>query len=131
MQKIKDAMANADHVDFSILLVHHHLFPVRALEDERFGKIRELTALAPLINSGSLLETLAAAHIAVALHGHEHAANWGRYATFEFGGGETNVIGAGSATGRSPLAEMQSWMLIAASFRRSTFHLIPNIIQII
>ena len=99
MEEIEGAMANAENVDFSILLVHHHLLPVRALERNAGGRLRDLAALTPLINCGSLLETLAASHIDVALHGHEHAPNWGRYATFQLGGGETNVIGAGSATG--------------------------------
>jgi 3',5'-cyclic AMP phosphodiesterase CpdA len=99
IETIKEAMSNADDVDFSILLVHHHLLPVRSLENARQGSIGDLAALTTLINAGTLVEALAAAHVDVALHGHEHAANWGRYATLELGGGETTVVGAGSATG--------------------------------
>ena len=96
---VRQAMAKADDVDLGIMLVHHHLMPVRSLEARREGHWFDLTNLTPLVNAGSLVEALAAAHVDVALHGHEHAENWGRYATFETGGGETNVIGAGSATG--------------------------------
>jgi 3',5'-cyclic AMP phosphodiesterase CpdA len=96
---LRDVMKNADEVDLGILLVHHHLFPVRSLEKEREGHFRDLVDLTPLVNAGSLVETLASSHVDIALHGHEHATNWGRYASMEAEGGETNVIGAASATG--------------------------------
>lgn len=99
INKLKDAMSDADDIDLAILLVHHHVFPVRALEEAQRASTGDLTKLTSLVNAGTLVEALAAAHVDIALHGHEHAANWGRYATFEHGGGETNVIGAGSATG--------------------------------
>jgi 3',5'-cyclic AMP phosphodiesterase CpdA len=96
---LRNVMKDSDGIDLAILLVHHHLFPVRSLEKEREGNFWNLVDLTPLVNAGSLVEALASAHIDVALHGHEHASNWGRYATLESEGGETNVIGAASATG--------------------------------
>jgi 3',5'-cyclic AMP phosphodiesterase CpdA len=104
IEKLRAAMQmeagkKAEDIDLGILLVHHHLLPIRSLESERQGRWSDLWSLTPLVNAGTLVEALAAAHIDIALHGHEHAENWGRYATFETGGGETNVIAAGSATG--------------------------------
>jgi UDP-2,3-diacylglucosamine pyrophosphatase LpxH len=99
IDNLRNAMANADHVDLALLLVHHHLIPIRSLETARTERRRDLLDVTSLVNAGSLVEALAAAHVDIALHGHEHAANWGRYATLEEGGGETNIIAAGSATG--------------------------------
>lgn len=98
VQRLANAMEHSDEVDLGILLVHHHLLSVRGLEQSRQGT-RALFNLTTLVNSGSLLEALACAHVDIALHGHEHRANWGRYATLSGGGGETAVIAAGSSTG--------------------------------
>ena len=92
-------MADADEIDLGILLVHHHLLPVRALEHARQHSRVDLANVTPLTNAGTLTEAVAAAYIDIVLHGDEHAANWGRDAkNTESGGGETNIIGAGSAT---------------------------------
>jgi 3',5'-cyclic AMP phosphodiesterase CpdA len=99
IDELKTVMQNSDAIDLGVLLVHHHLFPVRSLEKRREGDFWDLADLTPLINAGSLVEALAAAHVDIALHGHEHASNWGSYSTLEAQGGETHVIGAGSGTG--------------------------------
>jgi 3',5'-cyclic AMP phosphodiesterase CpdA len=102
---LNNAMAAADDIDLAIALVHHHLMPIRSLETARANRLRDIANLTSLVNAGSLVEGFAAAHVDVALHGHEHAANWGRYATFEAAGGETNIIAAGSATGTVTLEQ--------------------------
>lgn len=99
VQNLGPAMAGSQDVDLALLLVHHHLLSVRALEEGRRKKRWDLLNVTTLVNSGTLLEKLASAHVDVALHGHEHESNWGRYGTLESKGGETAVVAAGSATG--------------------------------
>jgi 3',5'-cyclic AMP phosphodiesterase CpdA len=91
-------------VDLSILLVHHHLQPVRRLEQQRRGHLRDLANVTSMVNAGSFLERLAKMHVDIALHGHEHAPHWARYGSLEGGLGEIAVIGAGSATGNDSVA---------------------------
>ncbi len=99
---LRKAMGGPDSFDLGILLFHHHLLPVRVLERNIEPKKliwSDITRLTALINAGTAMEVLANAHFDIVMHGHEHAANWGRYGTLEAGGGETFIIGAGSATG--------------------------------
>ena len=105
---LRQAMGGPDGFDLGILLFHHHLLPVRALEQNIEPKKLswpDITRLTALINAGTAMEVLASANIDIVLHGHEHAANWGRYGTLEASGGETSIIGAGSATGTVTLRE--------------------------
>ncbi len=55
--------------DLVIMLMHHHLLPVRHLESEH-QSVRHLFDLTASTNPGRILETLATAHIDVVLHGH-------------------------------------------------------------
>jgi len=99
---LRKAMSGPDSFDLGILLFHHHLLPVRVLErniEPQKLIWSDVTRLTALINAGTAMEVLANAHFDFVLHGHEHAANWGRYGTLESGGGETSIIGAGSGTG--------------------------------
>ncbi|HYB90359.1 MAG TPA: metallophosphoesterase [Candidatus Binataceae bacterium] len=99
LQRIADTMLGSSDIDLGLMLVHHHVLSVRALEQKNQNSPLKLLNVTSLTNSGSLLEALACAHVDVVLHGHEHAANWGRYTTITGGGGETTVIAAGSSTG--------------------------------
>ncbi|HVN30167.1 MAG TPA: hypothetical protein VMT64_16830, partial [Candidatus Binataceae bacterium] len=86
-------------IDLGILLVHHHLLSVRALESSRRHSRGDLLRLTSLVNSGRFSEALAKNHIDVALHGHKHASNWGLYGSLESAGGVTGILGAASGTG--------------------------------
>jgi UDP-2,3-diacylglucosamine pyrophosphatase LpxH len=86
-------------LDLVILLVHHHLQPIRQLETDRQESPKDLANLTYLVNSGNFLECLARAHVDIVLHGHEHAAHWARYGSLEGAKRELCVLGAGSATG--------------------------------
>jgi 3',5'-cyclic AMP phosphodiesterase CpdA len=100
--RFESAMQKAEEIDLGILLIHHHLLPVRVLEPskpaERLRQL-ELTRFTTLLNAGTVIEAVARANIDIALHGHEHAANWGQYGTLDSKAGRTVVIGAASATG--------------------------------
>jgi len=89
--------------DFIIVLVHHHLQPIRKLEEKLRNTPRGLTNVTSMINSGSFLENLAGAGVDLVLHGHEHTPHWARYGSLEGGRGEVAIIGAGSATGNDSL----------------------------
>ena len=123
-EKLVLPLQNADDVDLAILLIHHHLMPIRALEAKHAArglKLSGLTSLTALVNAGTVLESLAQVHFDIALHGHEHASNWGRYGTLQAGGSEVVVLSAGSATGTITLAPCDS--------RRMSYNLItlwPN-----
>lgn len=99
-QKLKIALTKSaaeSEADLVIVLVHHHLLPVRQLEEKKLGS--DLLNATAMVNAGSLLEDLATAHVDLVLHGHEHAPNWARYASVEAGGGETCIVAAGSGVG--------------------------------
>lgn len=97
-QQLEGVGKDPGQFDLAIMLVHHHLMPVRALEEERQGRLKSLVDLTGLVNAGSLVEAFANNHIDIALHGHEHVPNWARYEALE-SGGRTVIAGAGSATG--------------------------------
>jgi len=97
-QQLAGVCDRPDQFDLAIMLVHHHLMPVRALEEDRQGSLKSLADLTGLVNAGSVVEALANNHVDLALHGHEHEPNWGRYESLE-SGGRTVIAGAGSATG--------------------------------
>jgi 3',5'-cyclic AMP phosphodiesterase CpdA len=101
-ERLDSAMTNSSDVDLSILLCHHHLLPVRLLEHDAAVKglnVNDIGRFTILVNAGRAMEQLANSHVDLVLHGHEHAANWGRYGTLEIAGGETAIIGAASGTG--------------------------------
>jgi hypothetical protein len=87
--------------DLVILLTHHHLQPIRNLEERLQNSLRSLSNLTLMVNAGTFLESMTRAHIDLVLHGHEHASHWARYGSLESGKAEVCVIGAGSATGNS------------------------------
>jgi predicted phosphodiesterase len=86
--------------DLTILLIHHHLLSVRALETSRRGSKWDLLNVLCLVNSGNLLEVLAENHVDIALHGHEHAHHFAKYGSCEEGRSTVRVVGAGTATGK-------------------------------
>lgn len=90
-------------LDLVILLVHHHLQSVRALEEARQGNLKDLANVMCMVNSGCTLERLTRLHIDLALHGHEHVHHWARYGSLEGPCGDILVLGAGSATGNDAL----------------------------
>jgi hypothetical protein len=87
--------------DLCILLVHHHLLPIRLLEPEgsKDGTPRSLLNANCLVNAGTVLERLAGARVDLALHGHEHKHNGAIYGSLEKSYGPVRVVAAGSATG--------------------------------
>ncbi len=85
--------------DLCICLVHHHLLSVRKLEHERQNNPADLKNTTGMVNAGCLLEALAAAHVDLVLHGHEHRDNWASYGSLDGGSGAVRVVAAGSATG--------------------------------
>lgn len=93
------AIKEADVFDLCMLLVHHHLLPVRLLEDNQDDKANDLIDATSLVNSGTLLEKLSQVLVDLVLHGHEHKHNWATYSSLVQGYGPVRVIGAGSATG--------------------------------
>ena len=101
------ALQKSDDVDLAIMLILHHLMPVRTLEARHAAKnlkLGGLPSLTALVNAGTVMESLAQVHFDLALHGHEHASNWGRYGTLQAGGSELIVLAAGSGTGTITLA---------------------------
>lgn len=85
--------------DLCILLVHHHLLPIRAAEKAAPGQVMSLANVSCLVNAGTVLEQLAKARVDLALHGHEHVHNWATYGSLQRGYGPVRVVAAGSATG--------------------------------
>ncbi len=98
------AAGGRDEFDLCLLMVHHHLFPIRALESGRENNATDLVNATCLVNTGALLERLAEARIDLALHGHEHQHNWGTYESLEEGFAPVRVVAAGSATGNDSFA---------------------------
>ncbi len=93
----------SQNCELCLFLVHHHLLSIRRLEEGRFNKLGALFDLTNMVNAGSLLETLAKAHVDLVLHGHEHEPNFAAYGSLTAGSGEVKVIAAGSATGNRSL----------------------------
>jgi len=89
--------------ELCLFLVHHHLLSIRRLEEDRFNSVDALFDLTNMVNAGSLLETLSAAHVDLVLHGHEHEHNFAAYGSLTAGSDAVKVIAAGSATGNRTL----------------------------
>lgn len=115
------AQVRGKECDLCIFLVHHHLLSIPGLEIGRHNKKGDWFNLTCLVNSGSLLEALASAHIDLVLHGHEHEPHWASYGSFVEGRSRVRVVGAGSATGNDSL---KGCSLEAARFNLLVLH--PN-----
>jgi 3',5'-cyclic AMP phosphodiesterase CpdA len=89
--------------ELCLFLVHHHLLSIRRLEENRRNRAGSLLETTNMINAGSLLETLASAHVDLVLHGHEHEYNFASYGSVASGAQSVRVIAAGSATGNATL----------------------------
>lgn len=85
--------------DLVIVLMHHHLLPVPALEQPQRQSIGGLFASTILLNAGTVLSTLVDVGADIVLHGHEHAKHLARYGSMIAGRTDLAVIGAASATG--------------------------------
>lgn len=82
-----------------IMLFHHHLLPLPASESNKQSKWR-LFNLAGPVNPGTILESLAASHVDLVLHGHEHHVNRARYASYRRETVQVAMVAAGSSTGK-------------------------------
>jgi Calcineurin-like phosphoesterase len=88
--------------DLVILMHHHHLLPIKELEDERQALSGVFNSTI-MLNAGTVLHTLARANINLVLHGHEHHRMLARYGAVDEQQSEIVVLGAGSATGNKTL----------------------------
>jgi UDP-2,3-diacylglucosamine pyrophosphatase LpxH len=91
-----------DTRDIVILMVHHHLMPVSALEREQ-PSLKSLANVTGMLNAGTALNMLAASQVNLVLHGHEHHPQSTKCQTFDAANGGVVVVGAGSATGTKTL----------------------------
>ena len=114
--KVQDA-AEAGKLNLRIVMTHHHLLPVCALEakkDKLLGPFQSATTLT--VNAGTVLKKLSEGHVDLVLHGHEHEKNVAKYTTLENRLGNVTVVGAGSSTGT---VTGEGW-----SFDRANFNVI-------
>jgi predicted phosphodiesterase len=102
--------------ELCLFLIHHHLLSIRRLEEDRLNKVGDLFNLTNMVNAGSLLETLASAHVDLVLHGHEHEHNFAAYGSIVAGSGTVKVVAAGSATGNQAL--------LGCNKQRATFNIL-------
>ena len=96
------AARNRPDRDLVIALVHHHVLPIPQLEIDRGATnagLKLLPNVTGLLNSGSLLNFLSAAHVDLVLHGHEHVRNQARFGSLDDGASNVVVLAAGSGTG--------------------------------
>lgn len=111
LKKLKDEEQTDEPPHLVLVLLHHHLLPVRALEgdQQKFSHLFDFTAAT---NPATIMETLASSYVDIALHGHEHARNCARYGSYAASAGPLAIVGAGSATG---MATNQGWDVKRAS----------------
>jgi UDP-2,3-diacylglucosamine pyrophosphatase LpxH len=81
-----------------IVLTHHHLLPIAALEKTK-QSAGGLFSPTIMLNAGTMLESLARSSVNLVLHGHEHHRAVARYRMPRERGAEIVIVGAGSATG--------------------------------
>lgn len=99
LTKLREACdARPKQFHLSILLHHHHLLPIMALENEK-QRAGDLISATIMLNAGTMLETLAQYHVNLVLHGHEHHHSIAKYGTMKGLQSEVVVVGAGSVTG--------------------------------
>jgi 3',5'-cyclic AMP phosphodiesterase CpdA len=99
-------------VDLVVLLVHHHLLPIASLEKEQ-ADLHSLANVTAMLNAGTALNMLAASHVNLVLHGHEHHPQASRFRTYDAVHGEVAVVAAGSSTGTRTL---KGWSMKHARF---------------
>ena len=85
--------------DLWILMAHHHLLPVKGLEERNHHRIKDLASVTHLVNGASASDRLAGSGIDLVLHGHEHSQNLLRYDNLGPAQREVVILGAGSGTG--------------------------------
>jgi len=107
-------------VDLVILLIHHHLLPIASLEKEQ-PSLLSLANVTGMLNAGTALNMLAASHVNVVLHGHEHHPQASRFRTYDAAYGEVAVVSAGSSTGTKTL---EGWSMRRARF--NVLELLPD-----
>lgn len=118
--------------DLLVLLVHHHVQPVRKLEERKHSNLTDLADVMSLVNSGTLLEVLTKARVDVLLHGHEHVPYWAKYGSLEGARREVCIIGAGSATGKdaamgcSPNQASFNLIGLGGDRRSATFYVLDH-----
>jgi predicted MPP superfamily phosphohydrolase len=81
-----------------IMLAHHHLLPLPAVEAE-VQSAWDMFTLTSAVNPGKILESLAASYVDVVLHGHEHRRNVARYGSYRVNSNQIVIAAAGSGTG--------------------------------
>lgn len=98
LQRLKQLGSDGEEVDATILLAHHHFLPIAASEanGQRLTGLFDATTVK---NAGSVLGAIVSSNINLVLHGHEHLRNIAKFGTLGQWGGETVILGAGSATG--------------------------------
>lgn len=99
IRRLSDRSAGSAPARLMIMLFHHHLLPLPASEPNRQSKWR-LFNLAGPVNPGTILESLAASHVDLVLHGHEHHVNRARYASYKRETVQVAMVAAGSSTGK-------------------------------
>lgn len=87
-----------------ILILHHHLLPLRASETSMRSRPNFFKWLTSPTNPGTILETLAMKHFDLVLHGHEHHKNMALYGSYEEGSGQVAVLASGTAVGMNTLS---------------------------
>lgn len=98
-----------------IMLFHHHLLPLPKSEPAQ-QSVTHLFNMTGAVNPGTILEDIAASHIDLVLHGHEHHVNRSRYASYERETVQVAMVAAGSATGMKTMD--------GCDLKRASFNLI-------
>lgn len=112
ISKLRTAALGNTDVDLVILMIHHHLLPIASLEQEQ-PDFKSLANVTGMLNSSTALNMLAASHVNVVLHGHEHHRQVSRFRTFDTAHGEIAVVAGGSSTGTKTL---EGWAIKRARF---------------
>jgi predicted MPP superfamily phosphohydrolase len=109
------ATEDAQESDIVLALHHHHLLPIRELEESK-QRLSRLFQPTIMLNAGTVLEVLTSSHVNMVLHGHEHQRSARRYGTLAGRRDEIVVLGSGSATGNDSRR--------GCAFERASFNLI-------
>jgi 3',5'-cyclic AMP phosphodiesterase CpdA len=107
-------------LNLRIVMTHHHLLPIRALEgkkDRLIGPFQSATTLT--VNAGTVLAELSESHVDLVLHGHEHVNNVAKYSTLDNRLGNVTIVAAGSSTGT---VTAKGWHFASASFNVLEVH---------
>ena len=111
----RSALGGDGESDLVIVLVHHHVLPIPALERKRSagGSIAQVLNVTGMLNSGVLLHHLSKSQVNLVLHGHEHAAHQAVFRDAAPDAAPTVVLAAGSGTGEETLS---GWALERVQF---------------